>query len=153
MGIPWWASSIVWSIISRTRHFGRCLYLVCRWLLVVLLAFFVSISIMTNFHLKTWVKSPPETSCISKIPQTAYSVRHSIPIMDQSSSQTLTECTVKCTGFIITVITYLLRGASVLVELWQPHIFYVTFRDNNFYGVGSSAPRPTPKPGGPGYLS
>jgi hypothetical protein len=38
---------------------------------------------------------------------------------------------------------YLLHGATVLVELWLPYIFYVRFRDN-FYMVGSSAPRPTP---------
>jgi hypothetical protein len=48
--------------------------------------------------------------------------------------------------------TYLLCDATVLVELWQPHIFYVKFRDNKFLEGGIS-PTPNPQPGGPGYLS
>jgi hypothetical protein len=55
----------------------------------------------------------------------------------------------------ITSYDYLLRGTTVLVEHYPPHLFYVRFRDNKFYRVGSLAPRPTPnpQPGGPGYLS
>jgi hypothetical protein len=45
---------------------------------------------------------------------------------------------------IIRTNTYLLSGATVLVELWQHHTFYMRFRDSKFCRVGSSAPRPTP---------
>jgi hypothetical protein len=51
------------------------------------------------------------------------------------------------------VITYLFRGATVLVELWPPHIFYVKFRNNEFLQGGMIGPTPKPQPGGPGYLS
>jgi hypothetical protein len=51
-------------------------------------------------------------------------------------------------------LTYLLRGATVLVELWPPHIFYVKFRDKEFLRGGVVvSPTPNPQPGGPGYLS
>jgi hypothetical protein len=44
---------------------------------------------------------------------------------------------------------YLLCGATVLVELWLPHIFYVRFRDNKFLQGGVVSPTPNPQPGGP----
>jgi hypothetical protein len=44
----------------------------------------------------------------------------------------------------ISMLNYLLCGATVLVELWPPHIFYVRFRDNKFLQGGLSAPRLTP---------
>jgi hypothetical protein len=47
-------------------------------------------------------------------------------------------------SLILNSVGYLLRGATVLVELWPPRIFYVRFRDSKFYRVGSSAPRPIP---------
>jgi hypothetical protein len=49
--------------------------------------------------------------------------------------------------------TYVLHGATVLVELWPPHIFYVRFRDNKFLQGRVVSPTPNPQPGGPGYLS
>jgi hypothetical protein len=49
--------------------------------------------------------------------------------------------------------TYLLHGATVLVELWPPHIYYVKFRDRKFLQDGVISPTPNPQPGGPGYLS
>jgi hypothetical protein len=51
------------------------------------------------------------------------------------------------------LLTYLLCGTTVLVELWPPHIFYVRFRDNKFLQGGVVSPTPNPQPGGPGYLS
>jgi hypothetical protein len=51
------------------------------------------------------------------------------------------------------LLSYLLRGATVLVELWPPHIFYVRFRDSKFLQRGVVSPTPNPQPGGPGYLS
>jgi hypothetical protein len=51
------------------------------------------------------------------------------------------------------LILYLFRGATVLVELWQPHILYARFRDNKFLQGGVVSPTPNPQPGGPGYLS
>jgi hypothetical protein len=50
------------------------------------------------------------------------------------------------------VFTYLLHGATVLVELWPPHVFCVRFRDEVLQG-GVASPTPNPQPGGPGYLS
>jgi hypothetical protein len=51
------------------------------------------------------------------------------------------------------VFTYLLCGATVLVELWPPHEFCVRFRDSKFLQDGVVRPTPNPQPGGPGYLS
>jgi hypothetical protein len=51
------------------------------------------------------------------------------------------------------VLTYLLCGATIFVELWPPHIFYVRFRDNEFLKGGVISPTPNPQPGGSGYLS
>jgi hypothetical protein len=49
--------------------------------------------------------------------------------------------------------TYFLHGASVLVELWPPHILYVRFCDSKFVQGGVVSPTPNPQPGGPQYLS
>jgi hypothetical protein len=49
---------------------------------------------------------------------------------------------------IATQLTYLLRGAAVLVELWPPHILYVRFHDNEFLQGGVVSPTPNPQPGG-----
>jgi hypothetical protein len=51
------------------------------------------------------------------------------------------------------LLTYSLRGTTVLVELWPPHIFYVRFRDSKFLQGGIVSPTPNPQTGGPGYLS
>jgi hypothetical protein len=51
------------------------------------------------------------------------------------------------------ILTYLFRGATVLVELWPPQVFYVRFRGNKFLQGGVSSPTPNLQPGGPGYLS
>jgi hypothetical protein len=40
--------------------------------------------------------------------------------------------------------TCILRGTTVLVELWPPHIFYARFRDSKF--VQDGVVSPTPKP-------
>jgi hypothetical protein len=48
--------------------------------------------------------------------------------------------------------TYLLHGATVLVELWPPHMLCVRFHDGFLQG-GVVSPTPNPQPGGPGYLS
>jgi hypothetical protein len=45
---------------------------------------------------------------------------------------------VKCKFFV----TYLLRGATVLVELMPPHIFSVRFHDNKFLQGGIISPTP-----------
>jgi hypothetical protein len=47
------------------------------------------------------------------------------------------------------ILTYLLRGATVLVELWPPHILYVRFRDSKLLQGGVVSPTPNPQPGGP----
>jgi hypothetical protein len=39
---------------------------------------------------------------------------------------------------------YLFRGATVLVELWPPHILYVRFHDNEFLQCGVISPMPNP---------
>jgi hypothetical protein len=57
------------------------------------------------------------------------------------------------TAIITYVLIYLLRGTTVLVELWPPHIFYVRFRDNSFLKGGVVSPTPKPQPGESGYLS
>jgi hypothetical protein len=54
---------------------------------------------------------------------------------------------------MIQITTYLLRYATVLVELWPPHIFDLRFRDSIFLQDGVVSPMPNPQPGGPGYLS
>jgi hypothetical protein len=46
-------------------------------------------------------------------------------------------------------LSYLLRGATVHVELRPPHIFYVRFRDSKFLQVGVVSPTPNPQPGRP----
>jgi hypothetical protein len=53
-------------------------------------------------------------------------------------------------GFIL---SYLLRGATVLVEHWLPHVLYVRFHDNEFLQGGVISPMANPQPGGPRYLS
>jgi hypothetical protein len=50
------------------------------------------------------------------------------------------------------LLTYLLHDATVLVELWPPHILCVRFRDNFLQG-GVASPTPNPQTLGPGYLS
>jgi hypothetical protein len=46
-----------------------------------------------------------------------------------------------------------LHGATVLVELWPPHIFYVRFRDRKFLQGRVVSPTPNPQPEGPwGFL-
>jgi hypothetical protein len=49
-------------------------------------------------------------------------------------------------------LTYLLCGATVLVEHFPPHIFYVRFLDSKFLQGGIVSPTRNPQPGGPGYL-
>jgi hypothetical protein len=43
-----------------------------------------------------------------------------------------------------TTISYLLRGAIVLVELWPPHIFYVRFHDSKFLQGAGRQPHAQP---------
>jgi hypothetical protein len=50
------------------------------------------------------------------------------------------------------LLTFLLCDATVLVELWPPHIFYVRFRDSKFLQDGVVSPTPNPQLGEPGYL-
>jgi hypothetical protein len=49
--------------------------------------------------------------------------------------------------------TYLLRGGTVLVELWPPHILHVRFRDSKCLQGAVVSPTPNPQPGWPGYFS
>jgi hypothetical protein len=49
--------------------------------------------------------------------------------------------------------TYLLCGATVLVEHFPPHIFYMRFLDRKFLQGGIVSPTRNPQPGRPGYLS
>jgi hypothetical protein len=49
--------------------------------------------------------------------------------------------------------TYLLRVATLLLQLCPPHIFYVRFRDRKFLQGWVVSPTPNPHLGGPGYLS
>jgi hypothetical protein len=46
------------------------------------------------------------------------------------------------------LLTYLLRGTTVLVELWPPHVFYARFRDSKFLQGGVVSSTPNPQPGG-----
>jgi hypothetical protein len=46
--------------------------------------------------------------------------------------------------FIVPKLTYLLHGATVLVELWSPHILYVRFRDSKFLRDGGRQPHAQP---------
>jgi hypothetical protein len=51
------------------------------------------------------------------------------------------------------LLTYLLRGDTVLAELWPPHTFCLRFRDSKFLQGGVVSTTPNPQPGAPGYLS
>jgi hypothetical protein len=46
---------------------------------------------------------------------------------------------------ITCLLTNLLRGATVLVELWPPHVFCARFRDSNFLQGGVVSPTPNLK--------
>jgi hypothetical protein len=56
-------------------------------------------------------------------------------------------CAIEAMKLLLTfLLTYLLRGATVLVKLC------VRFRDNEFLQGGFVSRTPNPQPGGPGYL-
>jgi hypothetical protein len=75
----------------------------------------------------------------------AYTLRSSLLFIIQISSTYY--------FFFSLLFPYLVRGATVLVALWPPHIFYVRFRDSKFLQGEVVSPTSNPQPGGPGYFS
>jgi hypothetical protein len=51
-------------------------------------------------------------------------------------------CSTAFSEIPLLLLTYLLNGATVLVELWPPHIFYVRIHDSKFLQGGVISPTP-----------